>query len=71
MPDSARFFEVVRGLIHSAVKWRRRAFSRCGLRRKVLLSYGRKVRRTPPFGLKQLWDEVGKIFEVDILCGTP
>src|SRR5260370_8637632 len=69
MPDSARYFEVVRGLIHSAGKVAKGEHSRvvaCGEGVALLWAEGKT---DAAIRLEQLWDEVGKTFEVDILCG--
>jgi len=69
MPDSARFFEVVRGLIHSAGKVAKGEHSRvvaCGEGVALLWAEGKA---DAAIRLEQLWDQVGKTFEVDILCG--
>ncbi|HET6931238.1 MAG TPA: response regulator [Candidatus Acidoferrum sp.] len=69
MPDSARFFEVANGLIHSAAKVARGEHSRvmvCGEAVGVLWAEGKA---DAAIRLEQLWDEIGTTFEVDILCG--
>jgi len=69
MPDSARFFEVVGGLIHSAAKVAKGEHPRvaaCGECSPLLWAEGKT---DAAIRLEQLWDEVGKTFEVDILCG--
>ncbi len=69
MPDSSRFFEVVRALIHSAAKVAKGEHPRvvaCGECSPLLWAEGKA---DAAIRLEQLWDEVGKTFEVDILCG--
>ena len=69
MPDSARLFEVARDLIHSAAKAAKGEHSRvvaCGEGVALLWAEGKA---DAAIRLEQLWDEVGKTFEVDILCG--
>ena len=69
MPDSARFFEVVSALIHSAAKVANGEHSRvvaCGEGVALLWAEGKA---DAAIRLEQLWDQVGKTFEVDILCG--
>jgi DNA-binding NarL/FixJ family response regulator len=69
MPDSARFFEVVGGLIHSAAKVAKGEHSRvvaCGECSPLLWAEGKT---DAAIRLEQLWDEVGTTFEMDILCG--
>lgn len=69
MPDSARFFEVVGGLIEAAGKAAKREHSRvvaCGECAPVLWAEGKP---DAAIRLEQLWDEAGKTFEMDILCG--
>ena len=69
MPDSARFFEVVGGLIEAAAKAAKREHPRvvaCGEVSPVLWAEGKA---DAAIRLEQLWNDVGKTFEVDILCG--
>jgi hypothetical protein len=69
IPDSARFFPVVGGLIEIAAKAARQQHHGvvvCGEGTSVLWAEG-KVDAT--IRLEQLWNEVAKSFEVDILCG--
>ena len=69
MPDSARFFQVVGGLIETAAKATRQehyGVVACGECSPVLWVEG-KV--DAAIRLEQLWDEVGKTVGVDILCG--
>jgi DNA-binding NarL/FixJ family response regulator len=69
MPDAARFFEVVGALIQAAAKAAKRERSRvvaCGECSPVLWAEGKP---DAAIRLEQLWDEVGKTFRVDILCG--
>jgi DNA-binding NarL/FixJ family response regulator len=69
MPDSALFFEVANGLIQSAAKVVKGEHSRvvvCGEGVAVLWAKGKA---DAAIRLEQLWDEVGKTFDVDILCG--
>jgi DNA-binding NarL/FixJ family response regulator len=69
MPDSARFFEVANGLIHSAAKVAKGEHSRvvlCGEGVAVLWAEGKP---DAAIRLEQLWDQIGKTFKVDILCG--
>jgi DNA-binding NarL/FixJ family response regulator len=69
MPDSTRFFPVVGGFIEAAGKAARQEHSgvvACGECSPVLWEEG-KV--DAAIRVEQLWDEVGKTFGVDILCG--
>jgi DNA-binding NarL/FixJ family response regulator len=69
MPDSTRFFQVVGDLIEAAAKTARQEQNgvvACGECSPVLWLEG-KV--DAAIRLEQLWDEVGKTFGVDILCG--
>jgi len=70
MPDSARFFEVVAGLIEAAAKGattgQHPRIVACGECSPLLWAKGKA---DAAIRLEQLWDEVGKIFGVDILCG--
>jgi DNA-binding NarL/FixJ family response regulator len=69
MPDSARFFEVVGGLIEAASKAATREHSRvvaCGECAPVLWAEGKT---DAAIRIEQLWDEAGKTYEMDILCG--
>ena len=69
MPDSARFFEVVGGLIETAAKGATGQHSRvvaCGECSPLLWAAGKG---DAAIQLEQLWDQVGKTFGVDILCG--
>ena len=69
MPDPTRFFEVVSGLIEAAAKAARQEHYRvvaCGECSPVLWAEGKA---DAAIRLEQLWDEVGKTFGLDILCG--
>jgi DNA-binding NarL/FixJ family response regulator len=69
VPDSARFLEVVGGLIEAAAKAARKRYRgvvACGDGASTLWAEG-KV--DAAIRLEQLWDQVGKTFGVDILCG--
>jgi len=69
MPDTARFFEVVGALVQAAAKVENREHSRvvaCGESAPLLWAEGKA---DAAIRLEQLWDEVGKTFGVDILCG--
>jgi DNA-binding NarL/FixJ family response regulator len=68
MPDSARFFEVVGGLIEAAAKATKRGYPQvvaCGECAPVLWAQGKT---DAAIRLEQLWDEVAAIFKMDILC---
>jgi MEDS: MEthanogen/methylotroph, DcmR Sensory domain len=69
MPDSTRFFPVVGGgLIEAAAKAARQQHHGvvvCGEGTSVLWAEGKA---DTAIRVEQLWDEVGKTFEVDILC---
>jgi len=69
MPDSARFFEVTSGLFDAAAKAGTQKHSRvvaCGECAPFLWAEGKA---DAAIRVEQLWDEVGKTFAVDILCG--
>jgi DNA-binding NarL/FixJ family response regulator len=69
MLDTARFFEVVPGLIEAAAKATKRKHPRvvaCGECSPLLWAQGKPC---AAIRLEQLWDEVGKTLGVDILCG--
>jgi DNA-binding NarL/FixJ family response regulator len=67
LPDSARFFEVVSGLIEAAAKAAKHSrLVACGECSPLLMAQGKP---DAAIRLEQLWDEVGKTFGVDILCG--
>jgi CheY-like chemotaxis protein len=69
MPDAARFFELVGALIEAGANATNREHPRvvaCGEGAPLLWAEG-KVDAT--IRLEQLWNEVAKTFEVDILCG--
>lgn len=69
MPDTARFFEVVGGLIHSSIKVAKGEHPRvaaCGECSPLLFAEGKAG---AAIRLEQLWDEAVKTLEVDILCG--
>jgi hypothetical protein len=69
MPDSARFLEAVGGLIGAAAgaaKQEHYGVVACGECSPVLWAAGKA---DAAIRLEQLWDEVGKTFGVDILCG--
>jgi DNA-binding NarL/FixJ family response regulator len=71
VPDSARFFEVTSGLIDAAAKAGKQKHSRvvaCGECAPFLWAEGKA---DAAIRVEQLWDEVGKTFAVDILCGYP
>ncbi len=69
MPDSTRFFQVVGGLVEAAAEAARQqhhSIVACGECSPVLWVEG-KV--DAAIRLEQLWNEVGKTFGMDILCG--
>jgi CheY-like chemotaxis protein len=69
MPDSARFFELVGGLMESAVKAARQdhyGVVACGECSPVLWTEGKA---DAAIRVEQLWDQAGKAHGVDILCG--
>lgn len=69
MPDPARFFEAVGGLIEAAAKTAKREHPRvvaCGECAPLLWAEGKT---DAAIRTERLWDEVGKIYEMDILCG--
>jgi hypothetical protein len=68
-PDSARFFQVVGGQIHSAAKAAKGEHPRvvaCGECSPLSWAEGKT---DSAIRLEQLWDEVGTTFDMDILCG--
>jgi len=69
MPDPARFFEVVSGLVKAAAKAVNQEHPRvvaCGECAPFLWAQGKP---DAAIRLEQLWDELGKTLDVDILCG--
>jgi DNA-binding NarL/FixJ family response regulator len=69
MPDASQFFPVAGGLIEAAAKAARQeryGVVACGECSPVLWAEGKA---DAAIRLKQLWDEVGKTFGLDILCG--
>jgi DNA-binding NarL/FixJ family response regulator len=69
MPDSGRFFPVVGGLIEAAAKAARqqdRGVVACGESSPLLWAEGKA---DAAIRVEQLWDELGKTFGLDILCG--
>jgi len=69
IPDATRFFPVAGGLIEAAAKAARqphRGVVACGEGTYVLWAEGKA---DAAIRVEQLWDEVGKTFGVDILCG--
>jgi len=69
MPDPTRFFPVVGGLIEAAAKAARQehyGVVACGECSPVLWE---EDKADAAIRLEQLWDEVGKTFGMDILCG--
>jgi DNA-binding NarL/FixJ family response regulator len=71
MPDAARFFPVVGGLIEAAAKAARQPHHGvvvCGEGTSVLWAEGKA---DAAIRVEQLWDEIAKTSDVDILCGYP
>jgi len=69
MPDTARFFEIVGGVIQAAAKAAKGEHSRvvaCGECSPLLWAEGKP---DAAIRLEQLWDSVGTAFKVNILCG--
>ena len=69
MPDATRFFQIVGGLIEAAAKAARQPHHGavlCGEGTSVLWAGGKA---DAAIRVEQLWNEVGKTFGVDILCG--
>jgi DNA-binding NarL/FixJ family response regulator len=65
--DAARFFEVVSGLFEAAAKAAKRSrVVACGECSPFLMAEGKP---DAAIRLEQFWDEAGKTFGVDILCG--
>jgi DNA-binding NarL/FixJ family response regulator len=71
MPDAARFFPVVGGLIEAAAKAARQPHHGvvvCGEGTSVLWA---ESKADAAIRVEQLWDEIAKTSDVDILCGYP
>ena len=69
MPDTARFFEIVGGVIQAAAKAAKGEHSRvvaCGECSPLLWAEGKP---DAAIRLEQLWDSVGTAFKVNSLCG--
>jgi DNA-binding NarL/FixJ family response regulator len=69
MPDSTRFYPVVAGLIAAAAKAARQQHHGvvvCGEGTSVLWAQGKA---DAAIRLEELWNDVGKTFGLDILCG--
>jgi DNA-binding NarL/FixJ family response regulator len=69
MPDTARFFEIVGGVIQAAAKAAKGEHSRvvaCGECSPILWAEGKP---DAAIRLEQLWDSIGTAFKVNILCG--
>jgi CheY-like chemotaxis protein len=69
MPDAARFFPVVGGLIEAAAKAARQQHHgvvACGECSPLLWAEGKA---DAAIRVEQLWNELGKTFGLDILCG--
>jgi DNA-binding NarL/FixJ family response regulator len=69
MPDATRFLQIADGLIEAAAKAARqphRGVVLCGEGTSVLWAEGKA---DAAIRVEQLWDEIGKSFGVDILCG--
>ena len=69
MPDAARFFPAVGGLIEAAAKAARQQHHgvvACGECSPLLWAEGKA---DAAIRVEQLWDELGKTFGLDILCG--
>jgi DNA-binding NarL/FixJ family response regulator len=70
-PDSVRFLEIASGLIATATKAARGDHPRvlaCGECAPTLLAEGNA---DAAIRLEQLWDQMAKTYDVDILCGYP
>jgi MEDS: MEthanogen/methylotroph, DcmR Sensory domain len=71
LPDPVRFLKVVSDLILSAVnaaKGEHPRVAACGECAPLLWSQGRAE---AAIQVEQLWDELAKTYDVDILCGYP
>ncbi len=69
MPDTTRFFQVARGLIEQAAraaKQKHHGVVVCGEGTAVLWAEGKA---DAAIRVEQLWDQLGKTFGLDILCG--
>jgi len=69
MPDAARFFEIVGGLFEAAAKAAKGEHSRvvaCGECSPTLWAEGKADAANR---VEQLFNQVGKTFGLDILCG--
>jgi hypothetical protein len=70
-PDPARFHEVTSGLIETAAKTNKGQTSRvaaCGECAPVLWAEGQP---DAAIRLEQLWDQMARTYDIDILCGYP
>jgi len=69
VPDSTRFFTMVRGLIESAAKAaKRKRVVACGECAPFILAQGKP---DAAIRLEQIWNDAGAIFDMDILCAYP
>ena len=69
MPNSDRFLKVTDDLIVAASKWKndeRLRVAICGECAPILWAEGKA---DAAIRLEELWDEVAKAYDVDILCG--
>jgi DNA-binding NarL/FixJ family response regulator len=67
MPDVARFFEATRSLIEAAARAAKHSrVVACGECSPLLLAEGKP---DAAIRLEQLWGELAKTFEMDVLCG--
>jgi len=69
MPDSTRFFEVVGRLIEGAAKTGKTEHPCVAVSGEWVSLLWAEGKEDAIIRLEQLWDEVGKTYEMDILCG--
>ena len=69
MPDSARFSPAVSDLIEAAAKAARQQHHGVVVCREVTSIVWAKGKADAAIRVEQLWDELGKTFGLDILCG--
>jgi DNA-binding NarL/FixJ family response regulator len=69
MPDSARFFEVVGGLIEEAAKKSTTEHPRIAVFGELVSLLWNEDNRDAALRLEKLWNQLARSYEIDLLCG--
>jgi hypothetical protein len=69
MPDSSRFFEFAGGLIEAALRRGQKEHPRVAFFGEAVSLLWAEGKADAAIRLEQLWNRLGKTYEMDLLCG--